>query len=215
MREALIITGGSLDFNWAEKWLCGKTFEWIIAADKGLYYADKLGVISTHILGDYDSLQDGIIEKYSGINIKKYPCEKDYTDTHLAIIKAISLGAERINIIGATGTRMDHTMTNVFNMKLAADAGIECFIYDKNNKIRMIDESKFEVTLDKEKQYGDYVSIIPMSSNVVISLSGFKYNLEKYKLEQGISICQSNEIADTKASVYVHEGAILLFETKD
>ena len=31
------------------------------------------------ILGDYDSVEDGLLDKYKSIDIKTYPKEKDYT----------------------------------------------------------------------------------------------------------------------------------------
>ena len=40
------------------------------------------------------------------------PCEKDDTDTGLAIQKAIETGADEILMIGGTGTRLDHVMGN-------------------------------------------------------------------------------------------------------
>ena len=36
-----------------------------------------------------------------------------------------------------------------------------------------------------------------------------------YELYQGLSICQSNELRDDKAVIKVHEGLLIVFETKD
>ena len=110
---------------------------------------------------------------------------------------------------------MDHTFTNICNMKAALDCGAECYIYDPHNEIYLAGEEQGSVTVSKDGQYGDYVSVVPLSDMARISLSGFKYELDNYELYQGLSICQSNELRDDKAVIKVHEGLLIVFETKD
>ncbi len=216
MSKTLILTGGSMDIDWAKDWLKDKSFDYCIAADSGLSYADKLGVRVDYLLGDYDSVDGQILEKYKKQTaFKVYPREKDYTDTHLAIETAIKNGASDIYILGATGTRMDHTITNIGNMKLALDCGIDCHIVDKNNFIYLLNDKTGVHTISKKKQYGRYVSIVPMTEEVTLTLKGFKYGLDKYILKQGLSICQSNEIEDKEAFIIIHNGLAAIFETID
>ena len=186
--------------------------------------ADKLGITVDLLLGDYDSVDKKIFEKYNG-NTKTitYPCEKDYTDTHLALKKAIEKikkmqdaskdsTEDEIAIIGATGTRYDHAFTNIFVLDESLEAGIRCAIYDKNNKIYLADKS-FEIR--KDKQFGDYLSFAPMTPEAGLSLSGVKYPLDRYTLRQGESICQSNEITEIIAKVEIFTGKLVVFETRD
>ena len=42
--KILIITGGTVDYEWAKDWLSAKTYDYCIAADSGLVHADKLGI---------------------------------------------------------------------------------------------------------------------------------------------------------------------------
>ena len=204
--KTLIVTGGSLDICWVKEFIKTINAEYIIAADSGLKYIDELGLVPDMILGDYDSVEDGL---------KTYPREKDYTDTHIAIINALKAGASDIYILGATGTRMDHTFTNICNMKAALDCDVPCFIYDKHNKVYLVNDNMGEVKLAKDGQYGEYVSIVPLSEEAVISLSGFKYTLDNYVLHQGLSICQSNEIKENEAVINIKKGLVIVFETKD
>lgn len=216
MSKTLILTGGSIDIEWAKKWLLDKEFEYCIAADSGLVYADKLGVKVDFLLGDYDSVDKDILERYKKqVDFKVYPREKDYTDTHLAIITAIKNGASEIYILGATGTRMDHTLTNIGNMKTALDCCIDCHIFDKNNHIYLLSDETGIYTIKKEMQYGRYVSIVPMSEEVEITLKGFKYELDRYVLKQGLSICQSNEIQNNEGRITIHKGLAIVLETRD
>ena len=213
--RTLIVTGGSVDTDWAMDFIKTINPQYIIAADSGLKYADKLGLVPDMILGDYDSVEEGLLDKYRSTDIKTYPREKDYTDTHIAIINALKAGASEIYIIGATGTRMDHTFTNICNMKAALDQNVPCFICDKHNKVYIVNEQMGEVKLSKAAQYGDYVSIVPLSEEAVISLTGFKYPLDNYLLHQGLSICQSNEIKEDEAIIKINKGLLIVFETKD
>lgn len=213
--KTLIVTGGSLDICWVKEFIKTINAEYIIAADSGLKYIDELGLVPDMILGDYDSVEDGLLDKYKSTDIKTYPREKDYTDTHIAIINALKAGASDIYILGATGTRMDHTFTNICNMKAALDSDVPCFIYDKHNKVYLVNDNMGEVKLAKDGQYGEYVSIVPLSEEAVISLSGFKYTLDNYVLHQGLSICQSNEIKENVAVINIKKGFVIVFETKD
>ena len=222
--KILIISGGSIDEMWGRKWVADYEPDYCIAADSGLVMADKLGLTVDLLLGAPDSVDKKIFEKYNG-NTKTitYPCEKDYTDTHLALKKAIekikklqdtskASTEDEIAIIGATGTRYDHAFTNIFVLDESLEAGIRCAIYDKNNKIYLADKS-FEIR--KDKQFGDYLSFAPMTPEAGLSLSGVKYPLDRYTLRQGESICQSNEITEMIAKVEIFTGKLVVFETRD
>lgn len=211
--SALIITGGSIDYDWAADWLKDRKYDYVIAADSGLEHAKRLGIKVDYILGDYDSVNPGTLKMYSeSTETVTYPSEKDFTDTHLAVLRAISSGAEMIDLIGATGSRLDHTMTNIFVMKSALDADVKCAIYDAHNKIYLADGN---VSVNRGGQYGEYISFAPMTEEAVISLSGVKYPLENYVLKQGLSLCQSNEITAETANISIKNGILIVYETKD
>lgn len=211
--SCLIITGGSIDYDWAADWLMDRKYDYVIAADSGLEHAEKLGIKVNYILGDYDSVNPQTLKTYAeSTETVTYPSEKDFTDTHLAVLRAVNYGAELIDLIGATGSRLDHTMTNIFVMKAALDAGVKCAIYDAHNKIYLIDGN---VSVKRSEQYGKYISFAPMTEKAVISLSGVKYPLENYLLNQGLSICQSNEITAEIAGINVSRGILIVYETGD
>ena len=62
--KILIITGGTVDYEWAKDWLSAKTYDYCIAADSGLVHADKLGIRVDYILGDYDSVNERLLDTY-------------------------------------------------------------------------------------------------------------------------------------------------------
>jgi len=214
-KNILVFTGGMINLIWAREWLSTRQFDYVIAADKGLLYADELNCKVDYILGDYDSVDKDLLEKYRGMNVEliTFPCEKDYTDTHLAIETAIEKGASQITILGATGSRMDHTMSNIQNMKIALRSEIPCYMINEYNKIYLADNV---VVIKKSEQFGNYISLIPFSESVTgLTLSGFYYPLNKYKMNQGFSVGISNEIVEEKGTIEFDEGILIIFETKD
>jgi thiamine pyrophosphokinase len=216
----LILSGGKLYSDWLKQWLEENNAAYCIAADRGLETADSMGLDVDLILGDYDSVDKNVLDKYrKTAEVLTYPPEKDYTDTHLAVKKAVEKivseglkDSTEIYIVGATGTRLDHTLTNIFVLDEALRAGVSAFIIDRYNKI-YIKNSAFSIK--KSEQFGNYVSFIPMSEKVKISLDGMKYPLSDFELTQGNSLCQSNEIIGDEAKIDIECGKVIVIESLD
>ena len=216
----LIISGGSINADWLQCWIKEHRIVYCIAADKGLETAYKTGIKVDYILGDYDSVDSHILDIYkNSTEVVAYPPEKDYTDTHIAVKKGIEV-IKSMNAIddiclyvaGATGTRIDHTMTNIYVLDEALEAGINAYIIDEYNKVYIKDK---EFKICKNEQYGKYVSFIPMTEKVELTLKGMKYLLSHYVLTQGKSICQSNEIIEEEAIITINGGKIVVVESHD
>jgi thiamine pyrophosphokinase len=212
--KLLIVTGGSLDIDWAKSFLQDNHYDYIIAADSGLSHIKNLGLVPNFILGDYDSVDPEVLEYFKGFDIKTYPREKDYTDTHLALITAIKLSPRHITILGATGSRLDHSLTSIGNLKALLDLDISAEIVDPHNKIYLVAEGEKHI-IRKSEQYGDYVSLQPLGDKMLISLEGFYYPLEKCEVKTGLSLTQSNEISADEGVITVHEGIAIVVEARD
>lgn len=73
-----------------------------------------------------------------------------------------------------------------------------------------------EKTLEKDKVYGKYISLIPLTSTVEgLTLTGFKYPLNDYTLPIGTSLGISNEIIGDIAHIEMKNGILILIESKD
>lgn len=188
----------------------------IIVCDRGLEALYKLKLIPNHVVGDFDSVSPEILEFYkkqSQIIFHTYHAEKDNTDTDIALKLAIRLKSSKITIMGALGKRMDHAIANIHILKDALEANIPCQIIDEHNRIYLINES---IQLEKDKIYGKYVSLIPLTSEVEgITLTGFKYPLENYTLPIGTSLGISNEIIEDRAHIEMRKGILIVIESKD
>ena len=118
--KTCIIAGGMLEREFVLRFMGEQKFDIILAADRGLEFCNEENIRPTYILGDFDSLKDGVLEKYRQENqvpIREFNPVKDNTDMDLALQQAIILGSSEIYILGGTGGRLDHFFSTVQNLK--------------------------------------------------------------------------------------------------
>jgi len=210
--NTLIITGGQISKTFLKKYLNENKYDIIIVADKGLESIDALNIEPNYIIGDFDSVNQNILEKYKNRNINRLLPEKDFTDTEAALEIAINKNSKDVTIIGATGTRLDHVLANIHILKRALDNGINARIIDCNNEIILI---KDKIEIEKNNKY-KYISLIPLTTEVKgLTLKGFKYEVQEYTLQIGTSLGVSNEQIEDKAIIALAEGILIVIKSKD
>ena len=213
--KVLIITGGLIEELFLSELVEKEEYSMIIAADNGLTAADRCNLKLDFIVGDFDSVSEEVLIKYreKSTPIETYPIEKDKTDTQIAIELAMEHKPSRLDIVGATGTRLDHVMANIHLLMLPMKQGIPAALLDVRNKIYL---KKENFNISKKLQYGDYVSLLPFTEKVTgLTLKGFKYPLDQITLAAGDSLGISNEIEDEEANIELSEGTLLVIEAKD
>jgi thiamine pyrophosphokinase len=214
-RRGIILCGGVIEDDFVLNMINEFKPDSIIAVDKGLNFLDCHNIEPNVIVGDFDSVDKGIISRYKEkdrIQIYQHESMKEWSDTELAIKVAIDLKLEELLILGATGKRLDHFWANVQSLKLALDAGVCGTILDSRNRIRLLDG---DFTLDKKESFGCYLSLFPLGGILTnITLEGVKYPMNNEELTPWNSRCVSNEIID-KMKISFEKGIIVLMETKD
>lgn len=200
--RTLIITGGSFDYGFAVSFLSQNKngYGYVIAVDNGLAYARRLGIRPDMIVGDMDTHGTADLDEYrrDGAKVIKLEPEKDDTDTERAVREAVKLGSD-MDILCATGGRLDHLLASIHNLKIALDAGLGARLIDRNN-IVFLKNKNFSVS--REECGKKYISFVTFSGEVTgIKLKGFKYPLDGYTLKPGISRCISNELTDGYGTV--------------
>jgi thiamine pyrophosphokinase len=214
--RGLIITGGSIQDGFACEIIKNGGFELITAADSGMDFLYRNHIIPDIIVGDFDSADSNSLDYFreqSRVEFCRLNPEKDDTDTEFAIRDAISRGVTELTILGATGNRIDHVLSNValLGIGIENDVGIE--ILDEHNRIRMVNQS---MVISKKEQFGTYISLIPCTEKVTnLTLTGFKYNLTDFTLEGYNSLGISNEIVDDVAEIIFKNGILLVVESLD
>ncbi|HKL79645.1 MAG TPA: thiamine diphosphokinase [Mobilitalea sp.] len=213
--KVLIITGGHIDEVWLKTRISSQDYSKIIAADRGLLACDRLGLSPDCIVGDFDSVPEEILNKYrkTSIPIKTFPREKDKTDTQIAIELALSYNPVSMELIGAMGSRFDHTLANVHLLLAPLQIGVEACILNLNNKIYL---KKDGFMIRRKEQYGDFVSLLPFTEKVEgLTLKGFKYPLDRITMKTGNSLGISNVITGDVAHIELGKGILLVVESRD
>lgn len=212
----LIVSGGSLNKEFVTKVVGQGRYDRILAADSGMNALYAAAVTPDIIIGDFDSADEKILaffQQNKAIDFCTLNPEKDDTDTEFAIRESIRRGADSITIIGGTGTRLDHVLGNISLLGIGFEEQISMELLDEHNRIRMIQKP---LTLEKDAQYGKYVSLIPYGGDVQgITLRGFKYPLSDYTMGGFNSLGISNEIVDEKAVIELTGGSLLVIESHD
>ena len=209
MRALILANGDYGDYSFCKNL---EDYELIICADNGVKHARHLGIVPHYILGDLDSASTENIAYYEGRScILKYPAEKDETDTELAIDKAIALGATQIDVYGAIGTRLDHTLGNVHLLYKALKKHVYVCMMNHHNEVHLM---KDVITLKGAR--GDLVSLIPFSEVVKgVTTTNLAYALDQGTFKMGEPYGVSNYMLGNEASISIAEGLLLVIKAND
>jgi len=210
--NCVIFSGGKIDdYEYLKKYLDKADF--IISADSGAYHCRMLGIKPDVMVGDFDSIDgcDFNALKDTGTEVIRYPAEKDMTDSELAVEIAVSKGCSRVILLGATGSRLDHSVSNIFLLKKLLDSNIEGIIANEKNEVRLIRDN---ITLKRED--GVFVTLLPISGDAAgVTTRGLYYPLENAVLAVGSSRGVSNQFSEDEAYVEVKNGLLLVIISRD
>ena len=187
--------------------------DYIISVDGGASHLKQMGIKPDILVGDFDSVcsEDYFYFVNQGIEVSKYPAEKDMTDSELAVELAVAKGANEIVFIGALGTRMDHSISNILMLRTLVEKDIRAYIVNEKNEIYMC---RNQITIPKKE--GSRLSLIPVTAEVKgVTTKGLKYPLKDANMKLGTSWGVSNEFVWDEATVRVAEGILLVIVSCD
>lgn len=181
----------------------------LVAADSGFNHLSAVGNHPDYLVGDFDSIDmSSLMEIDTSITkVIRHPVEKDKTDTELAIDVLYELKVDEIIILGGTGSRLDHTLSNIFNLRYMYELGINGTVMDDHNIVTYMRG----VSVVNIKNEDSYISILPVTTDgAEISLKGFHYPLDHECLKIGSSLGVSNYLEKNEGTVICHKGEALL-----
>ena len=189
MRRCLIIAGG----DYAPIGPVGEDF--VLACDRGLAYAQREGIVPDLILGDFDSYCGTLPE---GIPVLRYPVEKDDTDAMLAVRWAADNGFDAIRLACCFGGRLDHLLSNIQTMYLAAKLGMEAEARDERSELRVLRPGTYRLPY----RAGWSLSLLALTEKVWgLSIRGTKYEVRNVTLQNPTTLGQSNAfVSDAEIS---------------
>ncbi|MCK9191509.1 MAG: thiamine diphosphokinase [Sphaerochaetaceae bacterium] len=197
MNTAIVVTGGNAPLFIPETLPLDGYY--IIAADSGLEIAVILGLKCNLAIGDFDSIQN--LTLLNEIAIEKFPKDKDYSDTELAIRYVKNLGFEDYILIGGGEGRMDHLMNiwSLFN-KYGCP---KCWITRKEAMYLVDGKRSFETAK------GETVSIMPATLNekCTVTAKNLKWPLDNMNISSNL-FSLSNEANKGNLLVETNNGAV-------
>jgi thiamine pyrophosphokinase len=204
---ALIIANGEA----CSMEILDQLLEWsptVIVLDGALERVVAMGIKVDVWLGDFDHKQ--------AMDVSDYPLKKihtpdqNLTDLEKAFDYLIEEGYPAVNVLWATGKRMDHTLNNFHSMVQ----------YGRRLKIVFFDDYSTSYLLPPsfEKWYPAQtpISLLPYGEAYDVKSSGLVYELNHGVLALGKQTSSSNETrADGIVKITYASGALILMECHD
>lgn len=177
----------------------------VVCCDGAATKVDRHGIVPTAIVGDLDSLNSNLREKYSD-RLFHEP-DQDSNDLTKAVKWCISRDYTDIVILGATGLREDHTLGNISlitnysklgaNVRMLTDTG--CFIPLLKSSI---------LTSFK----GQQVSIFSPNNKTLITTTNLLYPICNRSLEE-YWMGTLNESLGDSFGINFENGSLIIFMT--
>ena len=193
--------------------LLEQLLEWsptVVVLDCAIERVISLGIKVDVWLGDFDHS-----EKHS-LALENYPLKKIHTpdqnktDLEKAFEYLMSEGYPAVNVVWASGNRMDHTLNNFHSL----------VAYGRKLKIVFFDDYSTSYLLPSnfEKWYpaGTPISLIPYGEAKNVTSTGLLYDLNHPLLKLGTQTSSSNEVReDGIVKISYESGALILMECHD
>lgn len=184
----------------------------VICADAGARHARLLGRLPDIVIGDLDSLgagdQSWLAE--ARIPIVRYPHDKDATDLELAVQHALNADSHTIVVVGALGSRLDHTLGNIALLADERLAERDASLDDGVEMVRLC-RAKTKVSGGA----GDIVSLVPWGMPVTgVRTTGLRWPLRGETLWPERSRGISNLMLGEAAEIAIESGRLLVIQRR-
>lgn len=208
MKKALVFLNGDSvgDYEKYNKYIV-ENYD-VFCADGGAKNAEKAGIVPKILFGDMDSIPSELLEKYKSLNIeiRKYPVEKDMTDTEIVIESLIGNDYKEIILTGAIGGRSDHLLGNIFLLEKYCTEKCLVKMVNGSEDIELLEKCKHIENKDTK-----IFSIVPLTDKIEgLTINGAKYNVENVTLYRGDSRGISNETVGEETFIEIKTGKALI-----
>ena len=175
----------------------------IICCDGAVNHLVKNGMEPHYILGDMDSIDDNLKNKYRD-RIIELPGQ-DENDLRKAIVWAESSDAKKATILGATGKRDDHALANIFTL----------LQYPSTLEITMCSNYGIFSVLENEKTFesftGQQISLFAIDPTIEVTSNNLKYNMNN-KVLTNLYCGSLNESFKDSFTLTLSHGRILVYQ---
>ena len=204
--KALIVAAGAPPSRDLLKKRAGE-YDFIIAADGGLKLVLYCGLVPKLLVSDMDSVAPALVEKARelGSECLIVDAKKNDTDSFLAVEQAVNRGADKILLLGGTGRRIDHLLSNIMLLKWALEKNVRLSLED-DEQLMDIGRGSFEIKGNK----GQTVSILPVNESATVTAEGLYYPLQKLLLKNDRPRGVSNVFVGETAVIHTAEPVLII-----
>lgn len=193
-----------------------ETIDYFVGIDRGSLYILEHGWRLDLAVGDFDSLtaEEKQQVQLQAKEIEQAQAEKDDTDTQLALVLTLKKFPDaKIMIIGATGGRLDHFLSNLW---LPLEPRFQNFagqiqLKDQKNSLSYYLPGSYTVKKEAGMAYLAYCCLTPVEN---LTLTESKYTLDHVDVRVPTSYA-SNEFVGETASVSFDTGMIAVIQSRD
>ena len=188
----------------------------VIAADGGYAHLKQAGVRCDLLMGDLDSLSENIP---ADTETRRFPPQKDDTDTMLAVKYGMERGYRRFLLYGMFGGRFDHTAATIQTVLWIVNHGAEVLAFEVKTEsmrgcyVTAVHNGTMTFPADAE----GYLSVFTFGGEARgVTLENLKYPLSDATLSPDIPLGVSNEfLRGQSARVTVRDGTLILIKPEN
>lgn len=204
---AIVVTGGSPPDPRVVSILPSPDF--VVCADSGFDHALALGFTVDALVGDLDSISsDGLARADAlGVPITTASPSKDETDTELAFVESLRLGASAIVLLTGGGDRIDHLLGVIAALghhTLDGLERLEAWIGSDHLAV-----ARPHRPLEFDRSAGSTFSLLPLGGPAVgVRASGLEWTLSDDTLDPGQARGVSNRVTSSPISISLDSGVL-------
>lgn len=187
-----------------------------VGVDRGTLHLLAAGITPAFAVGDFDSLTPAEFARVQAQVPELHTAkpEKDETDTEMAVRLAFKAGAERVQLIGATGGRLDHLLANLF---LPTQLRFQPFterieLLDGQNLVRFFRAGEHELTADAAYPY---LGIVPLTAIEKLTIAGAKYPLHEWSSMTPFSWASNEFLGTQPVTIRWQSGIVAVVYSRD
>lgn len=188
-----------------------------IAADGGFSAMQKMGIKPDIVIGDFDSMENGVTPEtdFGGIEVIKHPVEKDDTDTLLAIKLGFDRGYKSFTLYGCLGgERFDHSIATCQSLAYIVEHGGMAIAYGEPREVgkTLLMTMLKNAYLNLPDYCEGHFSVFAYGGECHgVTLKNFKYEVNDVTLTPAFPLGVSNAFVSGKESlVEVRDGTLLI-----
>lgn len=215
MKSINIMVGGPVSEIPAVAKLKRQPGPWI-GVDYGATYLLNEGIIPELALGDFDSTNKEELQHLQAKipRVKIFAHKTEHTDTQLGVLAAMQdYDAERINVFGATGGRLDQLLANL-TMPAQPDyrqAASRLAFIDRHNVMTFYEPGKYAIRRLPGMRYLAFVNLGPVRG---LCLPDEKFHLDNFSAD--VPYCwSSNEFCGDVNHFRFAAGMVAVIQSVD